>query len=41
MLSSVKSEIQDPQNRNKARPNLPKDELEALNMLIKLQKNKV
>ena len=35
MLSAVKSEIMDPQNWNKARPNLP------FNDLIKLQKNKV
>ena len=41
MLSSAKSELQDPKNRNKARPNLPKDELEALNQLIQLQKQKV
>ena len=40
MLSSAKSEIMDPQNRNKARPNLPKEEIEALNELIKLKKTK-
>ena len=40
-LNSVKSEILDPENRNKARPNLPPDELKALNELIDLQRNRV
>ena len=39
-LSSVKSEIMDPENRNKARPNLPPDEIEALSKLIDLQKER-
>jgi hypothetical protein len=38
-LNGVKSEIMDPQNRNKSRPNLPPDEIDALSQLIKLQKN--
>ena len=41
MLISGKSEIMDPKNWNKARPNLPKDELEALNIFIQLKKQKV
>ena len=39
-LNGVKSEIEDPKNRNKARPNLPPDEIEGLRELIKLQRNK-
>ena len=30
----------DPQNRNKARPNLPPDELAGLNELVKLQRER-
>ena len=40
-LNAVQSEIEDPQNRNKCRPNLPPDELEGLNQLIQLQKDRV
>ena len=40
-LNATKSEIMDPNNRNKIRPNLPPEELEALSELIKLQKDKV
>ena len=40
-LNAVKSEIQDPLNRNKVRPNLPPDELEGLKQLIDLQKNRI
>ena len=40
-LNSVKSEIMDPENRNKARPNLPPDEIKALSELIELQRNRV
>ena len=40
-LNGVKSEIQDPCNRNKCRPNLPPDEIQALKQLIKLQKDRV
>ena len=41
MLNSIKSEIMDPMNRNKEEPNLPKEEIEALKHLIKLQKDRV
>ena len=40
-LNSVKSEILDPENRNKARANLPPNELQALKELIELQKARV
>ena len=40
-LNATKSEILDPKNRNKARPNLPPEEISALQELIKLQKNKI
>ena len=40
-LNGVKSEIEDPKNRNRARPNLPPDELKGLQDLIKLQKDRV
>ena len=40
-LSSCKSEILDPKNRNKAEPNLPKDELNAIKELIQLQKERI
>jgi hypothetical protein len=40
-LNAVKSEIEDQGNRNKSRPNLPPDELDALAELIKLQKDRV
>ena len=39
-LSAIKSEIMDPQNRNKEECNIPKDELEAMKHLIKLQKER-
>ena len=38
MLSATKSEILDPENRNKSRPNLPPGEMRALARLIELQK---
>ena len=37
-LNGVKSEIEDPEKRNRIRPNLPQDEIEGLRELIKLQK---
>ena len=40
-MNAVKSEIQDPLNRNKCRPNLPPDEIQALDQLIQLQKDRV
>jgi hypothetical protein len=40
-LNAVKSEIEDPGNRNKSCPNLPSDELIALSELIQLQKDRV
>ena len=39
-LNAVKSEIEDPQNRNKARPNQPPDEIEGLRDLIRVQKER-
>ena len=39
-LSAVRSEIEDPLNRNKIRPNLPPEEKTALAELIKLQKER-
>ena len=39
-LSSIKSEIQDPRNRNQALPNLPDDEIEAMKQLIQLQRER-
>ena len=39
-LNGAKSEIEDPENRIKVRPNLPPDELEGLRDLIKLQKER-
>ena len=39
-LSSVKSELSDPKNRNTEKCNIPQDELEALKMLAKLQREK-
>ena len=38
---AVKSEILDPENRNKVRPNLPPEKLKALKELISLQRNRV
>ena len=38
MLSSIRSEIMDPRNRNQEHPNLPPEEIEALKELITLQK---
>ena len=40
-LNGVQSEIKDPGNRNKARPNLPKDEAKALVELVRLQRERV
>ena len=40
-LSSVKSELSDPRNRNKEGCNLPVNEINALKELIKLQKERV
>ena len=40
-LNATNSELSDPQNRNKIRPNLPPDEVEALGELIRLQKERV
>lgn len=40
-IHAVKSEIMDPQNRNKCRPNLPPAEIAALNTLIHLQKTRL
>ena len=37
-ISGVKSELMDPENRNQVRPNLPPDEIKALQKLIELQK---
>ena len=39
-LSSLKSEINDPKNRNREHCNLPTDELNALKELINLQKER-
>ena len=39
-LSSIKSEIQDPRNRNQVSCNIPQDELIALKELISLQKTR-
>ena len=39
-LSSVKSEIVDPKNRRHAKCNLPKNEMEALKELVKVQKER-
>ena len=41
MLTSIRSEIMDPQNRNQETPNLPPDEINALKELIRLQKERV
>jgi len=40
-LNGVKSEILNPENKNKARPNLPPDEIKALGDLIELQKRRI
>ena len=40
-IHGVKSELLDPENRNKVRPNLPPQESESLSKLIKLQRDKV
>ena len=40
-LNAVKSEILDPRNRNRAKCNLPDDEMQSLKTLIKLQKDRV
>ena len=39
-INSVRSELLDPLNRNKARPNLAPDEYEGLKELIQLQKER-
>ena len=39
-LSSIKSEIQDPRNRNQALPNISDDEMEAMKQLIQLQRER-
>ena len=39
-LSSIKSEIQDPRNRNQALFNLSDDEIEAMKQLIQLQRER-
>ena len=39
-MESVKSGIRDPKNRRQVKSNLPKEELEALKELIKLQKDR-
>ena len=39
-LGSIKSEIQDPRNRNSTESNLPNDEQQALKELIQLQKDR-
>ena len=39
-LSSIKSELSDPRNRNKVNCNLPEKEVIALKELIQLQKNR-
>ena len=41
MLAVTKSEILDPKNRNKSRPNLPPGKMKALARLIELQKQQV
>ena len=40
-IKSVKSELQDPQNRNIARPNIPAEEMAGLKELIQLQRDRV
>ena len=40
-LNGVKSEIEDPLNRNKCRPNLPPEEIQALKKLVQLQKERI
>ena len=39
--NGLKSEIEDPLNRNKCRPNLPPDEIQVLQKLVQLQKERV
>ena len=39
-LKAIKSEIQDPRNRNKVECNLPEDEMQALKKLISLQRER-
>ena len=41
MLNSIKSELMDPQNRNKDSCNIPQEEVIALKELIRLQKERV
>ena len=41
MLAATKSDILDPENRNKSRPNLPPGEMKALAQLIDLQRKQV
>ena len=40
-LNAVKSEIEDPMNRYKVRPNLPPDEFQGLKDLVMLQKERI
>ena len=39
-LKSIKSELQDPRNRNRESCNFPVDEVNVLNDIIKLQKDR-
>ena len=39
-LSSVKSDINDPQNKGRAKCNIPPEEVEALGVVMKLQKDR-
>ena len=41
MLSSIRSEIMDPRNRNQETPNLPPGEIAALKELIRLQRDRI
>ena len=39
-LSAIKSEIQDPKNRNQVECNLPEDKMQALKEIIRLQRER-
>ena len=41
MLSSIRSEIMDPRNRNKENPNLPPGEIIALKELVRIQRDRI
>ena len=41
MLSSIRSEIMDPRNRNQENPNLPPGEISALKELVRLQRERI